>query len=242
MDELDGADETETTRPSVKELIARIQQQTSKSNTNDNNSESSDDEALRISRKRGTMEDSNIASLTSFTNVPVDAPRSRSGVYSPTIVNTAQVDSNTRYVDSFSKIQDPSILNYTKYPEPSTSKVDPRYQPQEMRFVDSPPYKVPYYENDHANCPQYYEHNISSRLAKLRVLESSKVYDGKKDLEGSSRVLESNFGPQSQSDNADRDTNNDSGYSTKVYGSSKGNSPSLCGQIEGECLGASSLV
>lgn len=240
MDELEGTNEREA-RPSVKELVARIQQKTSHNNTNDNNSESSDDEPLRISKKRGTMGDSNIASLASFTNVPVDAPRSRSGVYSPTILNTAQVDPNTRYVDSAIKIQDPSILNYTKYPQPSSSKVDPRYPPQEMRFTDSH-YKVPYYENENANSPKYYEHNINSRLAKLRVLENAKVYDAKKDLEGSSRVLESNFGPQSQSDNVDRDTNNDSGYSTKVYGSSKGNSPSLSGQIEGECLGASSLV
>lgn len=48
-------------------------------------------------------------------------------------------------------------------------------------------------------------------------------------------------------DNADRETNNDSGYSTKVYGSSKGNSPSLSGQMEVDKahvqrLGASSLV
>lgn len=241
MDELEGHDEAELARPSVKELVARIQQQTAHNNTNDNNSESSDDEPLRMSKKRGTMGDSNIASLASFANVPVDVPRSRSGVYSPTVVNTALVDPNTRYVDSIVKIQDPSMFNYTKFSQPSTSKVDPRYQPQEMRFVE-PPYKVQYYENEPLNSPKYYEHNLNTRLAKLRVLENSKVYDGKKDHDGSARVLETNFGPQSQSDNADRDTNNDSGYSTKVYGSSKGNSPSLSGQIEGECLGASSLV
>lgn len=50
------------------------------------------------------------------------------------------------------------------------------------------------------------------------------------------------------SDHIERETNNDSGYSTKVYGSSKGNSPSLSGQMESEKtanaqrLGASSLV
>lgn len=241
MDELEGPIENETPRPSVKELVARIQQQTSHNNTNDNNSESSDDEPLRISKKRGTMGDSNIAPLSSFTNVPVDVPRSRSGVYSPTIVNTALVDPTTRYVDPNVKIQDPSMMNYTKYSQPSTSKVDSRYQSQELRFVD-PSYKVQYYENDPVSSPKYYEHNLNSRLAKLRVLENSKVYDGKREHEGSTRVLETNFGPQSQSDNADRDTNNDSGYSTKVYGSSKGNSPSLSGQIDGECLGAASLV
>lgn len=241
MDELEGPNDTETARPSVKELVARIQQQTVHNHTNDNNSESSDDEPLRISKKRGTMGDSNIASLSSFTDVPADAPRSRSGVYSPTVVNTALVDSNARYVDPIVKIQEPSMLNYPKYPQPSTSKLDPRYQPQDMRFVE-PPYKLQYYENDQGNPSKYYEHNLNSRLAKLRVLESSKAYEGKREIEGPSRVLEANFGPQSQSDNADRDTNNDSGYSTKVYGSSKGNSPSLSGQIEGECLGASSLV
>lgn len=48
-------------------------------------------------------------------------------------------------------------------------------------------------------------------------------------------------------DAIDRETNNDSGYSTKVYGSSKGNSPSLSGQMDvdkphSQRLGASSLV
>lgn len=241
MDELEGPNETDTVRPSVKELVARIQQQSAHNNTNDNNSESSDDEPLRMSKKRGPMGDSNIASLSSFTSVPIDAPRSRSGVYSPTVVNTALVDPNTRYVEPIIKIQDPSVMNYSKYPQAGTSKADQRYQPQEMRFVDAP-YKLQYYENDPANSAKYYEHNLNSRLAKLRVLESSKAFEGKREGEGPSRVLEANFGPQSQSDNADRDTNNDSGYSTKVYGSSKGNSPSLSGQIEGECLGASSLV
>lgn len=239
MDELEGPNEAENSRPSVKELVARIQQQTSHNNTNENNSESSDDEPLRMSKKRGPMGDSNIASISSFANVPIDVPRSRSGVYSPTVINTAMVDQNTKYTDPVNKMPEPNVISYTKYPQPSTSK-DPRYQSQEMRFVDAP-YKM-YYENDQGNSPKYYEHNLNSRLAKLRVLESSKAYDGKRDVEGQSRVLEANFGPQSQSDNADRDTNNDSGYSTKVYGSSKGNSPSLSGQIEGECLGASSLV
>lgn len=53
-------------------------------------------------------------------------------------------------------------------------------------------------------------------------------------------------------DTIDRETNNDSGYSTKVYGSSKGNSPSLSGPLDvdkpphptssSSRLGASSLV
>lgn len=84
--------------------------------------------------------------------------------------------------------------------------------------------------------------DLSTRFAKLRMLESTK-------LEGTSRMLDSNKMFESTTrmlenpqDVADRDTNNDSGYSTKVYGSSKGNSPSLSGQIDGDCVGAASLV
>lgn len=213
MDELEPPDIDEPPRPSVKELVARIQQQSS--TVNDNNSESSDEEPLRISKKRGTMGDSNIVQL--------DAPRSRSGVYSPTVVGTALIDSNTRYIEPIGKVQESSVVKYSdygKYAQPSTSK-----------FVE--PYKMQYYENEPANPPaKYYEHNLNTRLAKLRVLDSSK-----NPLEGTSRMLDTN-----SHDQVDRDTNNDSGYSTKVYGSSKGNSPSLSGQIDGECLGAASLV
>lgn len=65
------------------------------------------------------------------------------------------------------------------------------------------------------------EHEVNSHMANLRLLDG---------------------------DTIDRETNNDSGYSTKVYGSSKGNSPSLTGPMDVEKaahiqrLGASSLV
>lgn len=92
--------------------------------------------------------------------------------------------------------------------------------------------------------------DVSARFAKLRLLDNTKLFESSKSvLEGSSRMLDSNKMFESTArmlenpqDTADRDTNNDSGYSTKVYGSSKGNSPSLSGQIDGDCLGASSLV
>lgn len=120
------------------------------------------------------------------------------------------------------------------------------YQP-EMRYAD-PAYHAHYYEDEltTTTTTKFYDHSINARLAKLRILENSKAYpDSKNPIEGSSRMLDPNFGErvlENPHDTVDRDTNNDSGYSTKVYGSSKGNSPSLSGQIEGECLGASSLV
>lgn len=78
--------------------------------------------------------------------------------------------------------------------------------------------------------------DLNTRFAKLRMLEGAGGVS--KEIPG--RVL--NVGkmyehPQDVGDN------NDSGYSTKVYGSSKGNSPSLSGeQGEGECMRSSSLV
>lgn len=136
---------------------------------------------------------------------------------------------------------------YKQYPQPSTSKYDPMnpYQP-EMRYND-PAYHTHYYEDEVPNTTKFYDHSINARLAKLRVLDSSKGYpESKNPIEGSSRMLDPNFGErvvlENPHDTVDRDTNNDSGYSTKVYGSSKGNSPSLSAQIEGDCLGASSLV
>ncbi|XP_018333137.1 ankyrin repeat domain-containing protein 6 [Agrilus planipennis] len=110
------------------------------------------------------------------------------------------------------------------------------------------------------NSPQFFEQNVyyadsnpkyndlQAKFARLRLLDSSKLYekgkgdsspsfiDSSKIFESTTRMLEN---PQ---DVIDRDTNNDSGYSTKVYGSSKGNSPCLSGQNENDCLGSSSLV
>lgn len=257
MDELDPLDDQQDSehRPSVKELVARIQkQQQGGHNDTGNHSESSDDEdsPLRIMQYNGPMGDSNLVSphtMPNYENVPNDAPpRSRSGVYSPTI-NTALVDSNTRYIEPIVKIQESNIRYNETYLRsvPSTS----RGLDQDVQYMDST-YRLPYFEGD---LPKYYEHSVryaenpkfvdlNSRFAKLRMLDSSKG-----GLEGSSRMLDSSKMFESTSrmlenpqDAVDRDTNNDSGYSTKVYGSSKGNSPSLSGQIDSECLGASSLV
>lgn len=98
MDELDQKDDTgdddEEKRPSVKEMVARIQQQNSRDNSNNNgeNSESSDDEdqPLRLVQLHGPMGSSNLVSPLqesnpNYENVPSSAPRSRAGVYSPTI-------------------------------------------------------------------------------------------------------------------------------------------------------------
>ncbi|RZC38895.1 ankyrin repeat domain-containing protein 6, partial [Asbolus verrucosus] len=252
MDELDPPEGEEEPRPSVKELVARIQQQAVQNNTG-NNSESSDDEdsPMRMTQFKGPMGDSNMAAavaMPNYENVPNDAPpRSRSGVYSPTVINTALVDSNTRYIEPIVKIQESNIRYNDTYARsmPSTSQ-DARYVDQNCRLQ--------YYDNEVPN-PKYYDHSVryadnpkyvdlNSRFAKLRMLDG-----GKGGLEGTSRMLDSSKMFESTTrmlenpqDTVDRDTNNDSGYSTKVYGSSKGNSPSLSGQIDNECLGASSLV
>lgn len=196
MDELDPAEGE--TRPSVKELVARIQQQ--QTYPNGNNSESSDDEdqPLRLHHHQGPMGDSNLVPTPNYENIPAEATaRTRTAVYSPTLI-----DSNTRYIEPIVKIQESNI-----------------------RYNET--YRLQYYEQEMPQPPKYFDHSVNARLAKLRVLDSTK-----EQLDGGNHH-----------DNADRDTNNDSGYSTKVYGSSKGNSPSLSGQIDGgECLGASSLV
>lgn len=67
--------------------------------------------------------------------------------------------------------------------------------------------------------------DLNSRFAKLRVL------DHRLSTNGSQNVHINGV----QETYVDRDTNNDSGYSTKVYGSSKGNSPSLSGKIDPDC-------
>lgn len=180
-----------------------------------------------MTQYKGPMGDSNLTSpvpMPNYENVPNDAPpRSRSGVYSPTVINTALVDSNTRYIEPIVKIQESNIRYNDTYTRsiPSTSRH--------------------YYDNELPNPAKYYD--LNSRFAKLRMLDAGKtglegarMLDSSKMFESTTRMLEN---PQ---DTADRDTNNDSGYSTKVYGSSKGNSPSLSGQIDNECLGASSLV
>lgn len=81
--------------------------------------------------------------------------------------------------------------------------------------------------------------DLNTRFAKLRMLEGAAGVA--KEVPGvSTRVLNVTKMYEHQPDVGD---NNDSGYSTKVYGSSKGNSPSLSGeQGEGECMRSSSLV
>ncbi|XP_066140090.1 ankyrin repeat domain-containing protein 6 [Euwallacea fornicatus] len=262
MDELEPLEiGPQMPRPSVKELVARIQQQHQQNAHNEGaNSESSEDEdgPLRMPSRKGPIGEPNLNAmgqtlrLGHYENVPNDAaPRSRSGVYSPTM-EPAAVSPSSRYIEPIVKIQEPGNMRYPdpykQYPQPSTSKYDPMnpYQP-EMRYND-PAYHTHYYEDEltAASTTKFYDHSINARLAKLRVLENSKGYpESKNPIEGSSRMLDPNFGErvlENPHDTVDRDTNNDSGYSTKVYGSSKGNSPSLSGQIEGECVGASSLV
>ncbi|KRT81136.1 hypothetical protein AMK59_5779 [Oryctes borbonicus] len=278
MDELENQERKENEpRKSVKELIAQIQQKETEvaASTKGENSESSDDEdsPMRMIQHRGPMGESNLASAgPSYENVPLDAlPRSRCGMYSPTVVNTALVDPNVRHVEPVVRVQECGVPryneNYQGLPPCSeaiglrhnpSNPLEMRYDPAELRMEG---YNARYYDPKLSG-PKYYEQNprytepgmkyseISTRFAKLRMLDSSKLFESsKKPMEGTSRMLDTNKMFESTTrmlenpqDSADRDTNNDSGYSTKVYGSSKGNSPSLSGQIEGDCLGASSLV
>lgn len=279
MDELENQErKDDEPRKSVKELIAQIQQKESEATASakGDNSESSDDEdsPLRMIQHRGPMGESNLASAgPSYENVPLDAPpRSRCGMYSPTVVNTALVDQNLRYVEPVVRVQEPNVVpryseNYQglpSYPDirhSAANAPETRYDPTEMRMEG---YNARYYDPKASGPGTYYEQagvaryadsgmkysEMSARFAKLRMLEGSKLFESaKKPMEGTSRMLDTNKMFESTTrmlenpqDSADRDTNNDSGYSTKVYGSSKGNSPSLSGQIEGDCLGASSLV
>lgn len=79
--------------------------------------------------------------------------------------------------------------------------------------------------------------DLNTRFAKLRMLDGGAGVVAK---ETPTRVLNVAKMYEHAQDVGD---NNDSGYSTKVYGSSKGNSPSLSGeQGEGECIRSSSLV
>uniref|UniRef100_A0A6P7FR79 Ankyrin repeat and KH domain-containing protein CBG24701 n=1 Tax=Diabrotica virgifera virgifera TaxID=50390 RepID=A0A6P7FR79_DIAVI len=223
MDELDPPDEDnpDNARPSVKELVARIQQLNCQTN-NGNDSESSDEEELPV-RKKPPAEPSVVG--PSSLDFPGDAPpRSRTGVYSPTIVNSVMVNQNPRYIEPIVEIREGTKQysdSYGVYPPQLPVKRPQMYQ-TDLGFVE--PYKIQYYDN---------------AVAERRVLNSAKVYEN--DPAKPPR-LEMNYAGTNVPDNVDRDTNNDSGYSTKVYGSSKGNSPSLCGKIDGDGLGASSLV
>lgn len=255
MDELDP-----TERPSVKELVARIQKHEAETSIKNRESESSDDEdgPLRMSQIKGTMGDSNmaIAAMPNYENVPNDLPRSRCGVYSPTMTENAHC-----YVEPIVMVQE---TNYHKpgtsrdYRSSSSPQLEQGNSPIRDTVIEQKYNKNKYYnttelyfnpkvQNNAKYCePNVQYSDVSARFAKLRMLDNkkllentstSRMLDTEKMFESTTRMLEH---PQ---DIGDRDTNNDSGYSTKVYGSSKGNSPSLSGgQVEGECLGASSLV
>lgn len=191
--------------PKEAQRQAQTQEETAYRDDDDDNSESSDDEPSQKAEppKEGAM--ALVSNFDIFGTNP--SPRYRGGVYSPT--------GNAQYMDTLLGVKDPSL----PYRE------EDRFQP-EMKYVEFA------YMGEMAS-PKYYEGALSSKLAKLRVLDSSKSADVPLEEKSSNLHIQ---------DSVDRDTNNDSGYSTKVYGSSKGNSPNLCGQLDNDCLGASSLV
>lgn len=236
MEELDPPDDQKP-RCSVKELVARIQQQQQQKDAaiaaaaasydhQDDCSESSDDDdnATRFHSTQATV---------NYDAVPTDAPpRSRSGVYSPTVVNLAQIDPRQLPVGDYGGV-------YVHRPNPPLSP-GYRYGHSEIR-------NLRLCEPNAGDSGAKYT-DLNARFAKLRMLDSAKMFNSSKDVQGgvgrvlnASKVYESTArmleNPQDAVDN------NDSGYSTKVYGSSKGNSPSLSGgQVDGDCLRSSSLV
>ncbi|KAK5641967.1 hypothetical protein RI129_010514 [Pyrocoelia pectoralis] len=228
MDELEQQVEI---RPSVKEIVAKIQQQQAVAEGARDNSESSDDEdnPLRMIQHRGPMGSSNLVISPpdlnpNYENVPSGPPRSRMGVYSPTLVVP-----KSKCVEHNVRIQDQSVITNPRV-YTSSACIPMGFSDMERQT----------YEPNR----KYYEHSVNTRFAKLRMIDC-----GNQGFEGTSRMLDSNKMFDSTAnmlenphDVIDRDTNNDSGYSTKVYGSSKGNSPCLIGQTDNDCIGASSLV
>lgn len=225
MEELDPPDDQKP-RCSVKELVARIQQKQQLQEAAagyDGRSESSDDDDHdHVSRYPAQP-----------TLPPVDAPpRSRCGVYSPTIA----VDTSTLPEAEFgaypagyrydARMSEPNAIDGAKYAD-----LNARY---EVRNLNA---------NSAGSGVKYSD--LNARFAKLRMLDSKDVQAGVSRVTvlnlNASKMYES--GARLVDTAQDVNDNNDSGYSTKVYGSSKGNSPSLSGgQVEGECLGSSSLV
>ncbi|KAK4873927.1 hypothetical protein RN001_013287 [Aquatica leii] len=234
MDELEQPDE-DNPRPSVKEIVAKIQQQQVIASLTRaaGDSESSDDEdsPLRMVQHRGPMGNSNLVLAQpdlnpNYENVPSGPPRSRMGVYSPTLV-----DSKPLYIEPNVRVQESSVrLNPNTRVFTSSARIPIGFNEMEVRT----------YEPN----TKYYEQSVNTRFAKLRMLDSAKQsYEGTSRMLDSSKMFESTAKMlDNPHDVIDRDTNNDSGYSTKVYGSSKGNSPCLSGQTDNDCLGASSLV
>lgn len=97
--------------------------------------------------------------------------------------------------------------------------------------------------NNNNNNDEIRHTDLTAKIAKLRMLEGGLggTVTVKEGTQGCvTRVVAKMYVDQHAQDVAD---NNDSGYSTKVYGSSKGNSPSFSGeQVEPECIRSSSLV
>lgn len=232
MEELDPPDEDKP-RCSVKELVARIQQKQKPNEQSaasydqrDDRSESSDDD---VNPERFHPPQASVPFDTVATDAP---PRSRSGVYSPTIVNVAQVDPRQLQTVDYGGV-------YVHRPNPPLSP-GYRYGHSEIRNLRlcEP--------NANESSTKYTD--LNTRFAKLRMLDSAKMFNSTKEMQGGvNRVLNASKVYEStvrMLDNPhDVVDNNDSGYSTKVYGSSKGNSPSLSGgQVEADCIRSSSLV
>lgn len=193
--------------------MARIQQKqksdtaTASYDQGDDPSESSDDDdnPQRFHPSQPTVPYDTIA-----TDAP---PRSRSGVYSPTIVNVAQVDPRQLQTADYGGV-------YLHRPNPPLSP-GYRYGHSEIR-------NLRLCEPNSAESGAKYT-DLNARFAKLRMLDSAKMFNSSKDMQGgvtrvlnASKVYESTV--RMLENPHDVVDNNDSGYSTKVYGSSKGNS------------------
>lgn len=117
MDELEPQ-EQDGPRKSVKELVAIIQQKQTEDKIKGENSESSDEEdslRMRIGRSEGLMGDSNLlnpsCSVSNYENISAEMPRSRIGVYSPTVM----LNSKSRYVSPGTKILEAGVKQNELY-------------------------------------------------------------------------------------------------------------------------------
>nr|XP_022900401.1 ankyrin repeat domain-containing protein 6 [Onthophagus taurus] len=225
MDELENQQQQQQQqepRKTVKELIAQIQKKEAASSKTAENSESSDDEEDPPLQQHPTQPSYQCGTSLNQSSNHHHHPQHHSiATNPPSYENVPSMDAPPR---SRSGLYSPTTM---------ASLVDSK-----MRYIE-PVVRVQEYDVRRYN-------EVSARFAKLRTLDNNNTKSNA--LEGSSRLLDSNKMFESTTrmldnpqDNVDRDTNNDSGYSTKVYGSSKGNSPSLSG-LDNDCLGASSLV
>lgn len=239
-------------RPTVKELVARIQRKQQRLAENlqqcsgdlddlrddlendledDDCSESSDDEAqpASIHQPSGPMGEALfLQPQPSIINKQQEMqqqqqPRSRLGMYSPThtIPNQTpqQSSSNHVHLEPIVRIRS----NGTNY---ITSKQH-RINENNSCVVDNSVNPIP--NSAVTNIPTVMSYgDVNARFAKLRVLDNA-VYDNGNTAHHMHHHHVYNVQHHLATGSGDRDTNNDSGYSTKVYGSSKGNSPSLSG-------------